>query len=34
LTARLERAHDGAALLTGCADDGDELLVFGMVVLR
>ena len=26
LTARLQRAHDGAALLTGCADDGDELL--------
>ena len=26
LTARLQRAHNGAALLTGCADDGDELL--------
>ena len=25
LTARLQRAHDGAALMTGCADDGDEL---------
>jgi hypothetical protein len=26
LTARPQRAHDAAALLTGCADDGDELL--------
>ncbi|CBJ34892.1 hypothethical protein (plasmid) [Ralstonia solanacearum PSI07] len=25
LTARLQRAHHGAALLTGCADDGDAL---------
>src|SRR5260370_67300 len=25
LTARLQRAYDGAALKTGCADDGDEL---------
>ncbi|GAB3094488.1 hypothetical protein GCM10027159_11490 [Lysobacter terrae] len=26
LTARLQCAHDGAALLTGCANDGDKFL--------
>jgi hypothetical protein len=25
LTASLQRADNGAALLSGCADDGDEL---------